>query len=153
MKKCFECETTEDLHEHHVVPRSRGGTKTVTLCYQCHMKAHGRSGKGLNHSRLVREGLVRKKEELAKEGKKLGHENITTINKLGHQKRREQGIKTRNKYIPIIKSFGAELEAQGKKPTLKAIADLMNEREIKTVSGGKWFPNSIRQLLKANQED
>ena len=29
MKKCFECEATEDLQEHHVVPKSRGGTKTV----------------------------------------------------------------------------------------------------------------------------
>ena len=68
MKKCFECETTEDLQEHHVVPRSRGGTKTITLCHQCHMKAHGRDGKGLNHSRLVKEALVKAKAR----GVKLG---------------------------------------------------------------------------------
>ena len=60
--KCFECEIIEDLQQHHVVPKSRGGTKTVTLCHSCHMKAHGRDSKGLNHSRLAREGQQRKKE-------------------------------------------------------------------------------------------
>ena len=65
---CFECGTTEDIQQHHVVPKSRGGTKTVPLCYSCHEKAHGRTGKGLNHIKLTKEGLARRK----KEGIKLG---------------------------------------------------------------------------------
>jgi len=63
MKKCFECETTEDLQEHHVVPKSRGGTKTVILCYECHMRAHGRDNKGLDHIKLTIEGLQKAKNE------------------------------------------------------------------------------------------
>ena len=80
MKKCFECETTEDLQEHHVVPKSRGGTKTVTLCYECHMKAHGRDSKGMYHSRLVKEALARAKVK----GVKLGNRtNLSEAQKKG----------------------------------------------------------------------
>jgi len=38
-KSCFECGKPA-LHEHHVVPRSMGGTKTVWLCLPCHGKVH-----------------------------------------------------------------------------------------------------------------
>jgi len=38
--ECFECGQPADF-EHHVVPRILGGTKTVSLCNQCHAKVHG----------------------------------------------------------------------------------------------------------------
>ncbi len=79
--KCFECGATEDLQQHHVVPRSRGGTKTITLCTQCHAKAHGKDMKGLNHSRLTREGLAKAK----KRGVKLGNPNISRAQANGHR--------------------------------------------------------------------
>ena len=63
MKKCFECGVTAELQEHHVVPRLRDGTKTVTLCYSCHMRAHGRDGNGLQHGRLIKEGIQKKFKE------------------------------------------------------------------------------------------
>ena len=37
---CFECDAMENLYDHHVVPRSYGGTRTVVLCGQCHAKVH-----------------------------------------------------------------------------------------------------------------
>lgn len=40
---CFECGAPA-TEEHHVVPRSRGGTRTVPLCDACHGKAHGDMG-------------------------------------------------------------------------------------------------------------
>ena len=40
--QCFECGELDNLHMHHVVPRSRGGTRTVPLCEECHGKAHHR---------------------------------------------------------------------------------------------------------------
>lgn len=40
---CFECGSPAD-HNHHVVPESRGGTKTVPLCESCHSKAHHTDG-------------------------------------------------------------------------------------------------------------
>lgn len=38
-KTCFECASVAD-HDHHVVPRSRGGTQTVLLCASCHGLVH-----------------------------------------------------------------------------------------------------------------
>lgn len=39
---CFECGEPATC-AHHVIPRSRGGTKTVPLCGGCHGLAHGLS--------------------------------------------------------------------------------------------------------------
>ena len=41
MTPCFECGAPSD-HDHHVVPRVLGGTKTVPLCERCHAKVHDR---------------------------------------------------------------------------------------------------------------
>ena len=40
---CFECDTTEHIHHHHVVPRSLGGTRTIPLCERCHGLVHSRN--------------------------------------------------------------------------------------------------------------
>lgn len=55
-KACFECgePATEN---HHVVPRSKGGGKTIPLCLDCHNKIHG--VKRLNTSYLSILGLAR----------------------------------------------------------------------------------------------
>jgi hypothetical protein len=39
---CFDCKKRGE-HNHHVVPKSRGGTETVMLCAECHAKVHGES--------------------------------------------------------------------------------------------------------------
>jgi DNA invertase Pin-like site-specific DNA recombinase len=39
MKVCFECGEKADV-EHHVIPRSKGGNKTVPLCNNCHSLVH-----------------------------------------------------------------------------------------------------------------
>lgn len=39
---CFECDGAAE-HQHHVVPRSRGGTQTVPLCHDCHDLVHFRT--------------------------------------------------------------------------------------------------------------
>jgi len=63
--QCWECEIqTEVIHHHHVVPQSRGGTKTVPLCEPCHSKAHHKE-KNMTISKLSREAM----EKLRKEGR------------------------------------------------------------------------------------
>jgi Mor family transcriptional regulator len=37
--KCFECGAPAECN-HHVVPRSLGGTQTIPLCLVCHGKIH-----------------------------------------------------------------------------------------------------------------
>lgn len=79
--KCWECEIEgAPLHNHHPVPRSRGGTKTIPLCESCHSKAHHRK-KNMNTSRLTREGLVRARAR----GVKLGNPNFAEVSRLGRE--------------------------------------------------------------------
>ena len=130
MKKCFECETTEDLQEHHVVPRSRGGTKTVTLCYECHMKAHGRNGNGINHSHLTKEGLARSK-------KPLGTRNPKVLE--GVKKRGDKTMKRISSHILEAKSLGCK--------SRKEIADYLNSQNILSPTGKKWTRSTIYPIL------
>jgi hypothetical protein len=64
MKQCFECEKTEDqieIHDHHVVPKSKGGTKTIPLCYECHGLVHGKNT--MNIKALTKNALAAKKKQ------------------------------------------------------------------------------------------
>jgi hypothetical protein len=134
MNKCFECETTKDLQEHHVVPKSRGGTKTVTLCYECHMKAHGRTGKGLNHKKLTREGLARAKAR----GVKLGPPSHA------HGKGAETMRKrTNERLFPFI----AEAEQHGHR-SLSQIALYLNNKGITTPRGMAFTKANLSPLRK-----
>lgn len=58
--KCWECDAIGDVHEHHPVPRSRGGTRTIPLCESCHGKAHHRD-KAMGTIALTRAALAQKK--------------------------------------------------------------------------------------------
>lgn len=53
MDVCFECDGEDQVEDHHVVPVSLGGTRTVRLCYVCHQKAHGFRGLGRSSSGWV----------------------------------------------------------------------------------------------------
>tara|TARA_Y100001973_G_scaffold105089_1_gene176991 strand:+ start:2107 stop:2463 length:357 start_codon:yes stop_codon:yes gene_type:complete len=113
------------------------------------MKAHGSSGKGLNHARLVREGLFKKKKELAKQGKKLGEKARKQASKVNKQRFTDFRAKTGPEAFSIRK----ELEGKGKRSTFQAIANLMNERGIKTMSGKPWSPSGVMQMMKAYKKD
>ena len=58
MKKCFECGKEGDVHEHHVVPRSKGGRMTIPLCEGCHGLVHD---KAMNIKYLSTMGLANKR--------------------------------------------------------------------------------------------
>ena len=61
---CAACGAQENLHFHHLTPKSLGGsddeTNLITLCGDCHAKAHGVRAKWKT-SELVRQSLARKK--------------------------------------------------------------------------------------------
>ena len=58
---CFECGSDEKIHNHHVVPRVKGGTKTIPLCELCHSKVHG--DHMLKIQKLASIGRKKRKEE------------------------------------------------------------------------------------------
>ncbi len=59
--KCFECDSIKDIHYHHVVPETLGGTKTIPLCIICHGKVHGSDF--LKHKELQKIGIEKAKSE------------------------------------------------------------------------------------------
>lgn len=61
-KQCFECGSTENIHEHHVVPRCRGGKKTIPICKKCHNLCHHENG-----------NMTLKKLSKTKKKKNTGH--------------------------------------------------------------------------------
>lgn len=71
--KCFECDSTDSLEEHHVIPRPRGGTRTVFLCSSCHCKVHDIGGnRSDNLKALVKDGLDKARAKGVKLGRKVG---------------------------------------------------------------------------------
>jgi len=56
---CFECGSRDDLHDHHVVPRSLGGKRTVSLCQDCHWAVHSK-GSGPSIRKLTKQALAQK---------------------------------------------------------------------------------------------
>ena len=144
--KCFECDTTEDLQQHHVVPRSRGGTKTVTLCHSCHMKAHGRDSKGLNHSRLTKEGLARARAR----GVKLGNlESLKVATANAAKTNRAKGQATVKKYKPFFDAVAEEGTT-----SINGIAKRLTELGIKTPKGKTtWSRRTVRRIMKSLKQE
>lgn len=69
LSKCFECdEPMKDMH--HVVPKSKGGNRTLPLCAKCHGLVHDKDF--VKHRRLLIEGVERAKEEGKYKGRKKG---------------------------------------------------------------------------------
>lgn len=102
---CFECGLDGDLHFHHVVPETLGGTKTIPLCVICHGKIHNK--KFVNYKELQKAGIERAKLE----GKFLGRKpnSVDTpekfLNKVKNKKIIEL-IKQRKSYHTISKIVG-----------------------------------------------
>ena len=137
MRECFECGTTDDLQEHHVVPRLRGGTKTVTLCHSCHMKAHGRDSKGVNHKKLVKESLSNAKLR----GVKLGTSN-PVIKDACMKGIKQRGMRTIERLTPVF----LELHSLGY-ATGTDLALALNQRNVKTSMGKPWKSSNARRTM------
>lgn len=131
---CFECGAQAE-HHHHVVPRSRGGTRTVPLCAHCHGLAHATSMAGRS---LTRQALAAKKAKgertgsvptgfaLAADGRSLVPDPHETEAVELARTLRAQGL--------TYRAIGALLEARGYRPR-----------------GGRWHPTTIMRALAGGQ--
>ncbi len=146
-KTCFECETTKDLQQHHVVPKSLGGTKTITLCYQCHMKVHGRDGKGMDHSRLTKEGIERRKAE----GVKMGapKETLEKARAISQEVRTAKSIRFAENLKQEIQRIIKEDSLKPKDVSLRKMCAKLNSRGVTTLTGKPFNnPTQIKQSLE-----
>ena len=146
-KTCFECETTKDLQQHHVVPKSLGGTKTITLCYQCHMKVHGRDGKGMDHSRLTKEGIAKRKAEGATWG--APNETLEKARAKSKEVRTAKSIRYAERLKQELQRIIKEDSLNSKDISLRKMCAKLNSRGV-TTSNGNMFnnPTQIKQSLE-----
>lgn len=71
-EECFECGDIGECHQHHVVPKSVGGARTVLLCLKCHALVHDRHH--FSTRALTRAGMRRAKLL----GKTFGRKTVVT---------------------------------------------------------------------------
>lgn len=57
---CFECGKPAQ-HAHHVVPKSKGGTRTIPLCHDCHALVHDMER--MTTAELTKRGLKKAAQE------------------------------------------------------------------------------------------
>ena len=137
-KSCWECEKTNTpLHNHHPVPKVRGGERTIPLCEECHSKAHHRK-KNMNTSALTREGLRRAKARGVKMGNPRWRESIEAARSTAYKHADDFALQM----SPIID----ELRAAGVH-SFAATARALNARGIQTRLGKKWFPSTISNVI------
>jgi hypothetical protein len=120
MIPCYECGAPA-THDHHVVPVCRGGTRTVSLCEECHGKVHGRTfSASLNHRDLTKQGIVRARAA----GKQIGAppEFTPEVEALVYGMRDDR--------VPL-RQIAAALQAQG----------------VPTPRGGSWHTSTIQRIL------
>lgn len=98
---CFDCGFQGHCHQHHVIPRSKGGKNTVPLCEPCHGKVHDHSF--LNHTKLIKDGLAAALKKGVKLGRRVGstrpprevikdHPDIVTQLRLGNTIRKAAAV-------------------------------------------------------------
>jgi len=137
---CFECDSKENIHHHHVIPQSKGGTKTIPLCEVCHGKVHGIDF--TNHGILTREGLKRAKDR----GVKLGSpQNLTKVATLkGVESIKRNRIENEN-WI-FCKNFIDEFVKVNGYLNYTQISNLLNEQGHKTRHNKKFTPSIVRRV-------
>jgi Recombinase len=134
-RACFECGQPAEI-DHHIVPRIRGGTKTVPLCEPCHAKAHHRD-RNLSTAKLTKEALAAKRARGERcgghipYGFKLASDGKTLVRNIDEQK--------------VIKRI-IRMRKQGS--TLQSIADWLNNKGYHRRTGAKWEYTFIHLLLR-----
>jgi hypothetical protein len=145
MKLCFECGKESD-HEHHVVPRLVGGTKTIPLCSGCHGLAHGFEGRE-GHRQLTILGLQKAKER----GVKLGSSGIANLANASAA-RKKYAKEFADSMMPMILKIKDENRKISKRGVVKeisqrAIVSELNRIGIKTVNNCNWHLHNLQRCL------
>lgn len=142
MDLCFECGSHENIVYHHVVPKSKGGKKTLPLCQFHHDIVHGVKPRNISLSNLIKEALKRAKDS----GIKLGNPNVLIARKAAQEAIQERKIKF---YINAQKAI-LEIQKNGIF-CLSQIAEYLNEINYPTPRKGKWTATTVRRIMKLSR--
>lgn len=138
--RCFECGTTDNIHQHHVVPRTLGGTKTIPLCEKCHGLIHGMNFS--DHSTLTKIGL----DNARKRGVKLGNPNLDSVRNKDTTQARKQRVRMCGVYRDNVKRKIEPLFQDGL--TDNQIAEQLNLEGFHTSTGGLWNRTTVWRVRK-----
>jgi hypothetical protein len=134
MNTCFECGSSKRLNNHHVVPKTLGGTKTIQLCEKCHGLVHGRT---FDTTFLTKIAMSKKRKQ---------NYIISGYIPFGYKKsvcgKKLTKIPAQQKIIKYI------VKMRKNKETLTAIANMMKRNKVKTALGGKWAANTVLGIIK-----
>ena len=138
---CFECGSEEDIHHHHVVPKSLGGTKTLPLCSKCHSLVH--STDLTSTSRLTKEALDKRRIE----GKA-----VSGLAPYGLMKDVNNDLVPNLQEIAILRliqkfrntPYG---KAKNRKTPWHVVASQLNDRGIKNRNSSDWTMANVRKVI------
>lgn len=133
--KCFECGKPA-IQKHHIVPRIRGGKRTIPMCDTCHGKIHGT--KGMSISVLTKEGLATAKQR----GVKFGNPNPAVAAKKGCQGNIAAAKEHHRDILPLAR----KLRKAGW--TLTQIGDTLTYLRMLTRRGKAWSATAVMRLLE-----
>ncbi len=129
---CYECGALAD-HDHHVIPRVQGGSRTIPLCGRCHGLVH--SAPLTSTGYLTHLALVAKRSR----GEVLGpHTPIGS-------RRAEDGV-----HVAVDPGEANavarihELRADGS--TIREIAARLNAERV-PARGGRWHATTVARVL------
>jgi len=131
---CFECGQPAE-YDHHVVPQSRGGTKTVRLCAECHAKAHHRR-RNMTTRKLTTDAMQGKIARGERAGRiRFGYDLTGDGRTLVPNPRQQEAI-----------AFMKQWLLEGK--TYREMVALLTELGIETKEPGAiWRPGVIHRIL------
>ncbi len=136
---CVACGIREQLHHHHLIPKSRGGgnaeTNLITLCANCHEKIHGVNNSLIKLSAITREKMKKEGKRIcyhAAYGKMFADDKKTVIDNPIEQEVIEKICE-----LKISLCCGS-----------KTIADELEKLGYKSRSGGGFRRNAILRILK-----
>lgn len=130
---CFECRN-QATQNHHVVPKSLGGTKTIPLCYKCHNLVHN-----INNGNLLKLKWKHHRENGLKVGGKTPYGfDVDKDRKLIPNKTEQQVIRK----IIALRSSGK---------SLREICKYLLDNGIKTKTGLSWWSSkTVKTILDKN---
>lgn len=135
---CVACGQSGNLNQHHLVPRSIGGSddesNLITLCGSCHAKAHQVKA-DWRHSELTTKALKEKKQR----GERMG--------KLPYGFTVDDGVNL----VPCVSEQSilvrvANLKADGF--SVRSIAKTLNNDGLFNRQGNPWNNDSIHTICK-----
>jgi len=159
MEKCFECGNPA-TENHHVLPKSLGGTKTVPLCSLCHMKIHGldNTRRAESHVENTKRGLGEKNNLIKKQGYFISKRNGRKIERLGNPRLEDTSMKgclasatvrraakLKDPYFRQTYELASLLAEKGM--LKKDIAVRLNKSGYKTPRGYEFIGATVSRLL------